>query len=396
MNNKCCLTNITLHGSQKPEKNSVVMVSSGKIDYIGPAPEQQGQNNVHVIDCSGLHLLPGFIDLQINGGFGYDFTADPDSIWSVGSELPKYGVTSFLPTIITAPPESIKAAQKKILTGPPGDYRGAGVLGLHIEGPFLNPVKKGAHNPEHLRLPDPDLYKDFSPDFGIRLVTLAPEISGASLIIDMLSRNGVVVSAGHSAATYQEGLKAIEDGIRYLTHSFNAMSPYHQHDPGLLGAALDDDRIMLGLIADGIHVHPSVIRMLMRTAGTERLNLVTDAVGALGRPPGEYLLGDQPITVTESGVRLSDGTLAGSNLSADMAVRNLMNFTGCNLSEAAQTISTNPARLLHLDSKIGQISTGSDADLVLVTEQVEIALTMVKGKIVFTNPSLISLKPGLS
>lgn len=396
MNDKYCLTNITLHGSQKPGKNSAVMVRSGKIDYIGPAPIQHGSDNVHVIDCSGLHLLPGFIDLQINGGFGHDFTDDPDSIWEVGSELPKYGVTSFLPTIITAPPEKIRAAQNKILIGPPSGYRGAEAPGLHIEGPFLNPLKKGAHNPVHLQIPDPQLYESFSPDSGIRLVTLAPELPGASRIINMLSRNGIVVSAGHSAATYQQGLQAIEDGVRYLTHTFNAMAPYHQHDPGVLGAALDDERIILGLIADGIHVHPSVIRMLMRAAGPERLNLVTDAVGALGCPPGEYLLGDQPIIVADSGVRLPDGTLAGSNLSADKAFRNLMKFTGCSLSEGVQTICRNPAKLLNLDTRIGQIFTGADADLVLVTDQVEIAFTMVKGEILFTDPSLISLKPGLS
>jgi N-acetylglucosamine-6-phosphate deacetylase len=338
-----------------------------------------------------MHLVPGFIDLQVNGGFSFDFTTDPQSIWRVGENLPQYGVTSFLPTIITSPPERTKTAQQVVMAGAPGNYQGAAVLGLHIEGPFLNSEKKGAHNPDYLLPPNIDLYKNFSPSTGIRLVTLAPELPGATAVIKQLVAQEVLVSAGHSSATFEQAIAGFDHGIRYATHTFNAMSPYHQHEPGLVGAALDDNRVTLGLIADGVHVHPAVVRMILRATGINRLNLVTDSVGALGCPPGEYALGDFPVVVDADSVRLFDGTLAGSILSADQAIRNLMTFTGCTLAQAVQTSSMNPARLLQLDTSLGKIEAGFKADLVLLTEQYKVAMTMINGAVVYVNDEIIHI-----
>lgn len=375
---------VELHTPGASLKNGELLTSGRVIEYAGPLRNSTEDSSIQTID-SGAHLVPGFIDLQINGAFGSDFTTDPASIWEVGAQLPHYGVTAFLPTVITAPVEKLRAAQAIVSAGPPIGYRGARVLGLHVEGPFINPEKKGAHNPAHIRLPDPALYADFSPANGVRLVTLAPELPGARAVIEMLVRNGVVVSAGHSAATYDQALEAFDAGVRYATHLFNAMTEYHQHRPGLVGAVLDDERPMAGLINDGVHVHPAVVRMLMRVLGPERLTLVTDAIGALGRPPGDYMLGDFPIRVDETSVRLHDGTLAGSNLSADQAFRNLIDFTGCSLDDAVRAITLNPARLLGLEAAMGQLGAGLQADLVLLSEQLEVLLTVVNGDILYAN-----------
>jgi N-acetylglucosamine-6-phosphate deacetylase len=389
-------TGISLHTPGASLENGELLTSGGLIGYAGPLRDSTAANSSQTIDGGGAYLAPGFIDLQINGAFGSDFTTDPASIWEVGAQLPQYGVTAFLPTVVTSPAEKLRAARAVVSAGPPAGYRGARVLGLHVEGPFINPEKKGAHNPAHIRPPDPALYADFSPENGVRLVTLAPEMPGAGAVIEMLVRSGVVVSAGHSAATYEQAREAFDGGVRYATHLFNAMTEYHQHRPGLVGAVLDDERLMAGLINDGVHVHPAVVRMLLRVLGPERLTLVTDAIGALGRPPGDYMLGDFPVVVDETSVRLHDGTLAGSVLSADQAVRNLIAFTGCSLGEAVRTMTLNPARLLGLEAETGQLDAGLRADLVLLSEQLEVLLTVVDGEIVYVNEQFIRIPESAS
>ena len=191
------------------------------------------------INAAGLILAPGFIDLQFNGAFGDDFTADPATIWRVAEQLPRYGVTAFLPTIITAPLEKVAAGQKVVTDGRPDRFRGAWPLGLHVEGPFLNPQKKGAHNPKHLRLPSVEAVAGWSPETGVRLVTLAPELPGALEMIVALADRGVLVSAGHSMATFDQAVAGFDAGARYGTHLFNAMPTLGHRDPGLAGALLD-------------------------------------------------------------------------------------------------------------------------------------------------------------
>jgi N-acetylglucosamine-6-phosphate deacetylase len=342
-----------------------------------------------VIDAKGLFLAPGFIDLQINGGFGTDFTAHPDRIWDVAERLPRWGVTTFLPTIVTSPSSKIDRARETLASGPPPDFAGARPLGLHVEGPFLNPTRKGAHNPDFLQAVAPDLCDDFSPEKHVRLVTLAPELPGALELVRLLAEKDVVVSAGHTGATYEEAREAFGEGVRYGTHIFNAMAPYHQHEPGIVGALLDDDRVHFGLIADGIHVHPAVIRMIWSTAG-RRLTLVTDAMAALGAEPGVYELGDKTVEVDETSARLLDGTLAGSILSLDEALRNLLAFTDCGIREALSTITKRPAALLGMDGEIGRIEAGRRADLVLLTPAMEVVLTIAGGQIVYRSEKLNS------
>jgi N-acetylglucosamine-6-phosphate deacetylase len=353
-----------------------------QIAAVGPAAQIPCPASAHRIDGTGLLLAPGFIELQINGAFGNDLTFDPASIWTVAAGLPRYGVTAFLATIITSPLETVATAQAVVVREPAG-FGGSQPLGLHVEGPFLNPLKKGAHNPANLRLPELDAVRDWSPERGVRLVTLAPELPGALEMVEALEERGVIVSAGHSVATYEQSLQGFEAGIRYGTHLYNGMpSPGHRA-PGLAGALLTDPRPVVGLIVDGIHSHPAMVDLAWRALGSERLSLVTDAMAALGMPPGRHRLAEFEVEVDHTGVHLPDGTLAGSLLSLDAALRNLMALTGCKLAEALPAVTTTPAGLLGLGSERGRIAPGYRADLVLLGRDLDVRATVVAGQITY-------------
>jgi len=360
-------------------EDGTVLIAEGRIQAVG-GPEISSTDAAEVRDAGGLLLTPGLIDMQVNGGFGSDFTADPETIWEVAAQLPRYGVTGFLPTIITAPPEVPRMAQEALLSGPPSGWTGARPIGLHIEGPFLNPGKKGAHNPAYLRWPTPEAVAGWSPETGVRLATLAPELPGGVDTIRALRDHGVLVSAGHSLATYDEAVAGFEAGARYATHLFNAMPPLNHREPGLAGAALADPRVTVGLIPDGLHVHPAMVGLVWRLLGRDRLNLVTDAMAAMGMPPGEYLLGDYRVTVDETSARLPDGTLAGCILSLDAILRKFMHFTGASLADALATVTATPARLLGLEAELGAIAPGRAADLVLMTPDAHIVETFIAGR----------------
>ena len=373
----------TLVAPDTTVENAAVLLDDGRIVAVAAAPALPCPPGATALDATGLILAPGFIDLQFNGGFGADFTADPASIWPVAARLPRFGVTAFLPTIITSPAEHVALAQQVVTGGAPSGFRGARPLGLHVEGPFLNPKKKGAHNPAYLRLPSPDAVAGWSPARGVRLVTLAPELPGALEVIVTLAGRGVLVSAGHSLATYDEAVAGFDAGIRYGTHLFNTMPAFAHRDPGLPGALLTDDRVTVGFIADGIHTHPSVIKLAWQTLGAARLDLVTDAMAALAMPAGVHQLGDFAVTVDATGVRLADGTLAGSILSLDQAVRNLVRLTGCSLAGALATVTTTPATSLGLVHERGRVAPGCRADLVLLTRDLHVQMTLVEGEIVY-------------
>lgn len=360
-----------------------VLIEAGRIEGVSSASESAGWGAEQRFDASGLILVPGLVELQINGAFGMDFTANPGSIFPTAEKLPAFGVTSFLPTIITAPLEHIASAQAVVQSGPPPGFKGAIPLGLHVEGPFLNPERKGAHSPEFIRPPSPAQAANWSPENGVRLVTLAPELPGALETIAALSRQGVVVSAGHSLASYEQARAGFGAGLRYATHLFNAMSPLTQFDPGLPGAILAEPGLTFGLIADGIHVHPALVELVWKLAGAGRLTLVSDAMAALGMPPGRYCLGKQEVIVDETSARLSNGVLAGSILTHPAALRNLIAFSGCSLAEALTCLTTTPARLLGLENKIGRIAPGLRADLVLMTPDMSVVRTFVAGEVVF-------------
>lgn len=373
----------TIYTPDQRLEDGAVLVEGSRIVAAGSGMGLPAPAGAEVIDASGLLLAPGFIDLQVNGGFGHDFTARPETIWPVAADLPRYGVTAFLPTIITSPLETVTAAQEVVLEGPPAGYQGAIPLGLHIEGPFLNPMKKGAHNPAHLRLPRVEAVANWSPQQGVRLVTLAPELPGAPEVIEALVRRGVVVSAGHSMASYAEAQTAFKAGVTYGTHLFNAMPNLGHREPGLPGALLTHPHLTVGLIPDGIHVHPAIVQLIWQMKGSRRLTLVTDAMAALGMPPGRYQIGDQAVIVTETDARLENGTLAGSTISMIAALRRLIEFTGCDLIEALPTVTATPAAVLRLPDR-GQIAPDYQADLVLLRPDYEVVMTVVGGRVVYS------------
>jgi N-acetylglucosamine-6-phosphate deacetylase len=263
--------------------------------------------------------------------------------------------------------------------GPPEGWRGAVPVGLHLEGPFLSPIKRGAHPEALLRPPSLAAVDGWTRDAGVAVVTLAPDLPGAHPVLEALALRGVVVSLGHTPATAAEATAAVDLGARWVTHLFNAMAPMHHREPGLVGVALADERLHVGLIPDGVHVHPHVVAMVQRALG-ERLTIVTDAVAALGMAPGRQTLGRAEVTVDDDGVRLADGTLAGSNLPMDRGVRNLVGFSGCPPEAAVHAASTAPAALLG-DTFRGTLAAGARADLVLLTDDLQLVATIVGGEV---------------
>ncbi|MEW5991394.1 MAG: N-acetylglucosamine-6-phosphate deacetylase [Chloroflexota bacterium] len=335
------------------------------------------------LDAEGLLVAPGYIDLQINGAAGHDLTADPTAIWAVGEALPRYGVTAFLPTIVTSPREVVEAARRTLLGGPPPGYAGARPLGLHIEGPFIAVERIGAHDPGHRRDPDPAFLAGWSREAGVGMVTLAPELPGALELIGELARRRIVASIGHTAATSAQARAAFDAGARFVTHLFNAMPGLDRRDPGPVGAALADGRVTVGLIPDGLHVDPSVVGVAWRAAGAARFAAVTDAIAALGMAPGAYRLGTMDVVVDVASARLPNGRLAGSIISLDAAVRNVRAFTGATGAEAVGTVTATPARLLGLAPARGVVREGGAADLTVLSPELEVVATVVGGRIVY-------------
>ncbi len=330
-------------------------------------------------ETSGI-ICPGFVDLQINGAFGIDVGPDPKDLEALARELPKTGVTSFLPTAISWPAEryaDFLEALEDVSRSP-----GAKILGAHVEGPFLAPTRKGAHDPANLRPVDLGLTKKFVDSGMVRMVTLAPELPGAREAIRLLLSGGVIASAGHTDASYEQMLQAIDAGLSMGTHLYNAMSSLGHRAPGAVGALLTDDRVRVGIIADGVHVHEGALRVAYQQKGPGGLALVTDAMEAAGMPPGEYELGGRKVRLEDGAVRLPDGTLAGSTLTMDRAVRNAVELLRIHLQDAVRMATQSPAEVLGMPGK-GRIAPGADADLVVLTPGGTVQETIVGGESVY-------------
>ena len=357
-----------------------VSVDSGK--FISLGEQKKAVRHLHALEYD---LVPGFIDLQINGAFGFDFTSHPDSIWQVAERLPEFGITTFLPTIITSPLGGMENALQVWKNNKPAGYRGAYLPGLHLEGPFLSPNKKGVHSEGLFQLADPRLVQEWSPQNGVRMVTIAPEIPGAINLIITLTQRGILMSAGHSLADAHQARAGFGAGIRYATHLFNAMTPIHHREPGLVMVILEQEEISFGMIVDGLHVAPELVRLAWRYQGNRRLTLVSDASAALGMPAGTYQLGNNEIQVDGFSARLADGTLAGSTLSPLKALQNLQSFTRCSFHEALACWTANPARVLGLRDR-GVVRPGAVADFVLLSADQQVAATFVSGELVYQAP----------
>jgi N-acetylglucosamine-6-phosphate deacetylase len=285
-----------------------------------------------------------------------------------------------LPTLISSPPERYEGFFAALERG--AAEEGARVLGAHLEGPFLAPERKGAHDPANLRPVDLGFLRELLRSGKVRLMTLAPELENSLEAIELLLEEGAVASVGHTEATYEEVARAADAGLRLGTHLYNAMRPLAHREPGTVGALLTQDRIRTGIIADGVHVHEAAIRLAHRAKGSEGLVLVTDAMEAAGMHPGDYELGGRKVRLEDGAVRLPDGTLAGSALTMDEAVRNAVRFLGVSLAHAVRMAAETPAAALTLDGK-GRIAVGCDADFVLLDEEGTVLQTIVSGRTVY-------------
>lgn len=361
-------------------RRAAVVIEDQKILDVVPDP-LSGDLPDEQRAVSGL-ICPGFVDLQINGGFGADVGPDPASLEALARRLPETGVTAFLPTAISWPSERYGAFCEVLEGLPSSGTSGARILGAHIEGPFLAPARKGAHDPANLRPVDLGLLREILSSGQVSLMTLAPELPGALDAIGALSEAGVVASAGHTDATYEEMIRAFDAGLKMGTHLYNAMSPLQHRAPGAVGALLTDDRVRVGIIADGVHAHEGALRVAHRAKGSRGLALVTDAMEAAGMPPGEYELSGRLVRLRDGAVRLPDGTLAGSALTMDQAVRNAVDFFGVSQEEVVRMATETPTDILGLANK-GRISAGADADLTVLGPDGTVRETIVAGETVY-------------
>jgi len=354
-----------------------LLVRGGNIEAVLSARETIGAERV--VDLGGDLLVPGFIDCQVNGGGGLLFNDDPSvsTIATIARAHRGYGTTGFLPTLISddldVVSQAIDAVRDAISAGVPG------VLGIHIEGPFLNAARRGVHDASKLRELDGDAVKLLSrPHGGVTMATLAPERTTPAFIRE-LSEAGVIVSAGHTNATYEELQPAFAAGLRGFTHLFNAMSPLGSREPGAVGAALAHDTSWCGLIVDGHHVHPEVMKIALRAKRRDRFMLVSDAMPSVGAEAKDFVLNGRPIRVEDNRCIDEDGRLAGADLDMASAVRNTVRMLGLELSEAVRMASANPAEFLALRN-VGRIAAGQRANLVRLDDGLQAVETWIDGK----------------
>lgn len=352
---------------------------------IGDAPAEQADGR-RPVDGAGRTLMPGFVDVHLHGAVGREaMDADPDGLAEIAAFLVRHGVTSFLATTWTAPADATLAALEAIRTavGRPRPAGTARLLGAHMEGPFLNPERAGAQDVRHIRAPAPgELERHL--DVGVtRLMTLAPELPHNAAVLRALRERGITASAGHTDATYDDMVEALGRGLRHVTHTFNAMRGFAHREPGCAGAALTLDLLRCELIADGFHVGAPAMDLLFRAKGAGGVVLVSDSVRPTGLPDGEHPLDHRTVRLSEGSVRFADGSLAGSALTLDLALRNVAAATGIEPAALWPATSGNAARSAGVADRKGRLEAGLDADLVLLDEATEVALTVVEGEIAY-------------
>jgi N-acetylglucosamine-6-phosphate deacetylase len=355
-----------------------LLLSGARIEALVD-PEDPRCADAAVVDLEGQILLPGFIDVQVNGGGGVLFNDDPspESIRAIGAAHRRFGTTGFLPTLISDDLDTIgraiAAVQSALDAGMPG------VLGIHIEGPFLNRARRGVHDSKHLRLLDSSLVSLLTRlRAGRTVLTLAPEMTTPEMIAK-LAAGGLLISAGHSDASYAETTAAIAHGLRGFTHLFNAMARLEPRDPGIVGAALYDENTWCGIIVDGHHVDPIMLKLALRCKRHDRFMLVTDGMPAVGSDEPTFVLQGRTIRVVDGICRDENGTLAGTALDMAAAVRNAVSLLDLDIAEAARMASEYPAEFLGLGDELGRIAPGYRANLVLLDDDLEVRRTWIEG-----------------
>ena len=367
-----------------------VLIDGDTIETVGR--EIDVPANAERIDARDKICVPGFIDVHIHGAGGYDLMdCTPEALTTVSRTLARFGTTSFYPTTVTASMDTTLVALEClgawVLSNKTGDRYaaapGAQPLGIHMEGPFISHRRLGVHPQQFLQPPAVATFRQFQEAAAeqLRILTMAPEVPGATDVIDAALESGVHVAMGHTDATFEQAHRAIERGVRHAVHMFNAMRPFSHRDPGVIAATLLDERVMAELIADGIHVEYPAIRLLAKTKGAEGILLVTDGVSPLGMPDGEgYRLGEMHVYSSGGAVRTREGVLAGSTLTLDRALRNMRDATSLPLRDLVRMTSWNQASMMRLTPKKGVLAPGADADIVLLTQDLQIAQVYVRGK----------------
>jgi N-acetylglucosamine-6-phosphate deacetylase len=349
-------------------------------------PEYSDDQQDSIIDATGMLLVPGFIDVHTHGGGGYNLqTTDSEEIRAFARWVPETGVTSFL-IVIVGVPDSIPEQQLRTAIAVLDDQvRGAEPVGIHLEGPYISVAKRGAHLQSWLRMPDESETEQLLSvtDGHLRLITLAPELPGASAMIRRLVDAGITVSMGHTNATYEQSLEAIKLGITHATHCFNAMRPLLHRAPGPLAAIAQAEEVCGELIADGVHVHPAAMNALIKMLGPERIIVITDALAAAGSEESTFDFAGQSAKVIRGAARLSDGTITGSILTMDQALRNVLHMTEVSLQQAVGMLTLNPARAAQISDRKGRLQIGYDADVLIFDQSLALQATLCRGAVAF-------------
>lgn len=362
-----------------------ILFRDGVIEAVGPRSSMSASADAQEIQALDRSAAPGFIDVHIHGAGGHDVMEGTDTaLAAVSRMIASHGTTSFLATTVTADPEVIckSAAEISRYIGAQhsaGDSR-AEVLGIHFEGPFISPVRRGVHPPEFIRLPSADLLARFVEAAGghAQLLTIAPELLGATPCIDAAHKAGLVVGMGHTDATYEQARAAIARGVHHAVHVYNAMRPFSHRDSGVIGAVLTTPEVTAELIADGVHVDETAMRLLLQAKGAGSVILISDGISATGMPDGMYSLGGLQVTVSGGVCRDAEGRLAGSTLTLDRALRNIV-CLGVATGDALRMLTLNPAKLLGLEFKKGSLRPGADADIILLDESLHITQVWTRG-----------------
>ena len=368
--------------------NAGILIRDGEIEMVGPRSGMELPSGATEVQATDSTAIPGFVDVHIHGAGGHDvMEANETALSTITGRLAAFGTTSLLATTITASADDTCRSVEGIAKYISGQYQTsdtrAEILGIHFEGPFLSKERRGVHPAEWLQLPSAELLQRFlqAAAGNARILTIAPELLGATPCIDAARSLGMVVSIGHTDATYEQARAAVAHGAHHATHVYNAMRPFTHRDPGVIGAVLTTPEVTAELIADGIHVDEIAMKVLLQAKGAQGVVLISDGTSATGMPDGEYMLGGLKVTVNGGVCRNAEGRLAGSTLTLDRALRNIVGL-GIPLADAVRMLTLNPATLLGIEFKKGALRTGADADIVLLSDGLEIERVWARGTVV--------------
>jgi N-acetylglucosamine-6-phosphate deacetylase len=365
--------------------NAGILIREGVIEELGLREGMRLPVGAQEISATDKTAIPGFVDVHIHGAGGRDvMEGSADALASVTKTVARHGTTSMVATTVTASPDdtirSVEAIAHYISQQHETDDTRAEVLGIHFEGPFLSPARRGVHPPEWLQLPSSEMLEKLlqAAAGNAQILTIAPELLGAMPCIDAARNAGMVVAMGHTDATYEQARAAIAHGVHHAVHVYNAMRPFSHRDSGVIGAVLTSPEVSAELIADGVHVEEIAMKVLLQAKGPEHMILISDGISATGMPDGKYILGKLEVTVSGGICRNSEGKLAGSTLTLDRALRNIVGL-GVPLADAVRMLTMNPASLLGIEFKKGALRLGADADIVLLDEGLQLTNVWVRG-----------------